>query len=200
MKKIRFIKEYRAIKLSKQGVSSQTFKYREGDVLDEVLDEEAQWLIDNGFAEEVKESGWWKPKYNEEYFYIGHDGSVHPCLWANDPLDNGRLKLGFVFKTEEAAIRCRDYWEAIATVRQDEGVLTPKQVDERIKNESLAYCVGYMVNRDNEKVSCGCPMSFDDYWMPVGAILFDSDAHADSSLSKHPNEWEIITNHDWSRE
>lgn len=200
MKKIRFVKEYRAIKLNTQNASSQTFKYREGDVLDEVLNEEAQWLIDNGFAEEVKESGWWKQKYCEKYFYIGHDGSVYNCVWINDLTDNARLKLGSVFKTEEAAMRCRDYWEAIATVRQDEGVLTPEQVNERIKNEDLAYHVGYMGNRGNGEVLCGGPIDFCECWMPVGVILFDSEAHVDRSLRKHPDEWKTILNYDWSKE
>lgn len=160
----------------------------------------AQWLIDNGFAKEVKEPGGWEPEDDEEYFYIGHDGLVYSCPWGNDSIDNGRLKLGLVFKTEEAAMRCRDYWEAIATVRQDEGVLTPGQVDELIKDEGLAYYVGYMGNRSNGEVLCGCTMSFDECWMPVGAILFDSDAHADRSLDNHPDEWKIIVNYDWSRE
>lgn len=196
--KIKFIKEYVAFYDFDGGFEASN-SYKAGKIKD-VTSESAQWLIDNGFAEEVKESGWWKPKYDEEYFYIGHDGFVHPCLWANDPLDNGRLKLGSVFKTEEAAICCRDYWEAIVTVRQDEGVLTPEQVDELIKDEGLAYCVGYMGNRGNGEILCGCPMSFDDCWMPVGAILFDSEVHADRSLKNHPDEWKIIVNYDWGRE
>lgn len=152
-------------------------------------------------SEKVKEAnGWWKPKYCEKYFYIGDDGSVYHCVWINDLTDNGRLKLGSVFKTEEAAMRCRDYWEAIATVRQDEGVLTPEQVNERIKNEDLAYHVGYMDNRSNGEVLCGGPIDFCECWMPVGVILFDSEAHVDRSLRKHPAEWKIIVNYDWSRE
>lgn len=193
--KIKFIKPFRLY-----NPIGDDMMMAEGAIENMEKEDYAQWLIDNGFAEEVKESGWWKPKYCEKYFYIGHDGSVYPSAWAESEIDNGRLKLGSVFKTEEAAMRCRDYWEAVAAVRQDEGVLTPEQVDELIKDEGLAYCVGYMINRDNEKVSCGCPMSFDDCWMPVGVILFDSDAHADGSLRKHPHEWKIIVNYDWSRE
>lgn len=156
----------------------------------------AQWLIDNGFAEEVKEPGGWKPEYDEEYFYIGHDGLVYSCPWGNDPIDSGRLKLGLVFKTEEACMRCRDYLEAIATVRQDEGMLTTEQVSELIKNEDLAYYVG----RGNGETLLGCTMSFEDCWMPAGVILFDSEEHVDRSLRKHPDEWKIIANYDWSRE
>lgn len=196
--KIKFIKEYVAF-YDFDGEFEASNSYKVGKIKD-VTNESAQWLINNGFAKEVKEPGGWKPKYCEKYFYIGHDGSVYNCVWINDLTDNARLKLGSVFKTEEAAMRCRDYWEAVATVRQDEGVLTPEQVNERIKNEDLAHYVGYMGNRDNGEVLCGCTMSFDECWMPVGVILFDSDAHADSSLRKHPHEWKIIVNYDWSRE
>lgn len=195
--KIKFIKEF---KYPGFDISSGAIKDSENYGFQNEVKGWFQWLIDNGFAEEVKESGWWKPKNGEEYFYVGHDSYVHSCLWENDPIDNGRLKLGLVFKTEEAGIRCYDYLEAIATVRQDEGVLTPEQINERIKNEDLAYYVGYMGNRSNGEVLCGCTMSFEDCWMPVGAILFDSDAHADRSLRNHPDEWKTIVNYDWSRE
>ena len=167
----------------------------EGTVENMEKEDYAQWLIDNGFAEEVKESGWWKPKRDEEYFYIGHDSFVHHCLWGNDPLDNGRLRLGLVFKTEEAGIGCRDYLEAIATVRQDEGLLTPEQVNELIKNEDLAYYVGL----GNGETLCGCTMSFEDCWMPVGVILFDSEEHVDRSLRKHPDEWKTIAKYKWGK-
>lgn len=204
--KIKFIKEYcTCFRDEENMINTETFKPDDtvstSMEVDRYFTEElARWLINNGFAEEVKEPDGWKPKYNEEYFYIGHDDSVYHCVWINDSSDNGRLKLGSVFKTEEAAMRYRDYWEAIATVRQDEGVLTPKQVDERIKNEDLAHYVGYAGNRSNGEVLCGCTMSFEDCWMPVGVILFDSEAHADRSLRKHPDEWKIIVNYDWSRE
>lgn len=198
--KIKFLKEYRAI--GDFGMPGKAIVVRSiiGDTADNLDDEDAQWLIDNGFAEEVKESGWWKPKYDEKYFYIGHDGFVYSCIWKNDELDNGRLELGLVFKTQGAGTRCYDYLKAIATVRQDEGVLTPEEVNELIKNEDLAYYVGYMGNRGKGEVLCGCAMSFEDCWMPVGAILFDTDVHADRSLDKHPDEWKLIVNYDWSRE
>lgn len=198
--KIRFVKEYRAIKLSKQGVSSQTFTYREGDVLDEVLNEEAQWLIDNGFAEEVKESGWWKPMAGDRYYFIDDSGYTKEATWGDNFWEVDRYKMGNTFKTEKATERCHDYLKAIAIVRQDEGVLTPEQVNERIKNEDLAYHVGYMGNRSNGEVLCGGPIDFCECWMPVGVILFDSEAHVDRSLRKHPAEWKIIVNYDWSRE
>ena len=193
--KIKFLKPFRLY-----NPIGDDLMMNEGTVENMEKEDYAQWLIDNGFAEEVKESGWWKPKCGERYFYIGHDGFVYSCTWDNDELDNGRLELGLVFKTEEAGIRCRDYLGAIATVRQDEGVLTPKQVNKLIKNEDLAYYVGYAGNRGNREVLCGCTMGFDDCCMPLGVILFDTEEHADASCKKHPDQWKTILNYDWSKE
>lgn len=195
--KIKFIKEYRAFQ-DFEGSFEASNIYEVGEIKN-VTSESARWLIDNGFAEEVKESGWWKPKYGDKYYFIDDSGYIKCDTWDNSFWEVDRYKMGNVFKTEEAVKRYRDYWEAIATVRQDEGVLTPEQVNELIKDEGLAYYVGYMVNRDNEKVLCGCTMDFCECWMPVGVILFDSEAHADRSLRKHPDEWKIIVNYDWSR-
>ena len=156
--------------------------------------------FDEWFEEVEDTKGGWKPEFGERYYYLGSDGCVYHNQWENDSFDKARLKFGLIFKTERATERWRDYLKAITIVRQDEGVLTPEQVDELIKDEGLAYYVGYMGNRGNGEVLCGCTMSFDECWMPVGVILFDSEAHADSSLSKHPDEWKIIVNYDWSRE
>lgn len=189
--KIKFLKDYR---YPGGGYSNK------GDVQTFEDAEFAKWAIDNGFAEEVKESGWWKPMAGGRYYFIDDSGYTKEATWGDNFWEVDRYKLGNVFKTKKAAERYRGYMEAIATVRQDEGVLTPEQVNERIKNEDLAHHVGYMGNRDSGEVLCGCTMSFENCWMPVGVILFDSDAHADRSLKNHPDEWKIIVNYDWSRE
>lgn len=192
--KIKFIKKYVAFHDFEGAFGTSTI-YEVGTTKN-VSTNPAQWLIDNGFAEEVKEGKWWKPKYNEEYFYIGHDGSVHPCLWANDPLDNGRLKFGSVFKTEEAAIRCRDYWEAIATVRQDEGVLTLEQIREKESWHCDVYYIWKTFAGDCRVMTLdmtamhACP----------NAIFFYKVPDAEASLEKHSDEWNTILDYDWSRE
>lgn len=192
MKKIRFVKEYRAIKLNKQNASSQTFKYREGDVLDEVLNEEAQWLIDNGFAEEVKESGWWKPQNGEAYYSLNSYGSVSLCTcWKNDHIDRWRYSMGNIFKTEKAAERYCDYRKAIAIVRQDEGVLTPEKVRETLNQYGTVYTVGTNATALSVKHF---------YNVSAGAVYFDTLYNANISIGNHLDEWEIITNYDWSRE
>lgn len=191
--KIKFIKPFRFIGNAPDDGSDSEVPV--GHIVDLENDESTRWLIDNGFAEEVIESGWWKPKYNEEYFYVGNDGSVYPCLWANDPLDNGKLKLGNVFKTAEAATHCRDYLMAVATVRQDGGVLTPEEIRDVSWTQPMPY-VG--VSLDNELGVC--QKNVEDEVVIASAIYFDTKEHAQASLDEHWNEWKIIANYDWSRE
>lgn len=172
----------------------------EGTVENMEKEDYAQWLIDNGFAEEVKESGWWKPKIGDKYWYIGLDNFVHLGTWENSVADNGMLKLGLIFKTEEAGVYFRDYLEAVVTVKQDEGVLTPMQVNKLRRSNGVAYCVAYMSKENGEEMLCGGQMDFYASWVPVNAILFDTEEHADASCKKHQDEWEVIANYDWSKE
>ena len=140
------------------------------------------------------------PQKDDAFWSISFYGTSFTDIWGYNDYDKESMAIGNVFKTKEAAERYRDYLKAIATIRQDEGVLTPEQINERIKNEDLAYYVGYMGNRSNGEVLCGCTMSFDDCWPPVGVILFDTDEHAQASLDRHRDEWKIIANYDWSKE
>ena len=201
--KIKFLKDYAINRgdcpleiggfaaLETEIVKADTVVDLEKDNRDDAFsDELVRWLINNGFAEEVKESGWWKPKHGEKYFSIGHDGLVYNRIWENGSLDNGRLELGLVFKTKEAGTRCCDYLKAIATVRQDEGVLTPEQA---AKNGYIYYIC---VHNEFGLVVHG----FNADYVSVNTVLFDTREHAQASRDKHPDEWKIIANYDWSRE
>ena len=185
--RIKFIKEYRAIPLS-GGIDNDWGCYK--NEVKDVHDDQGQWLIDNGFAEKVKESSWWKPKYDEEYFYVGHDGLAHCCIWRNDELDNGRLKLGLVFKTEEAIVRCCDYLEAVEAISHDDGFMTPFG-----KMDGTRY--GFGIFCDWEGNLCA---EEKNHRVLAGEFYFDNEENAEKSIDSHPNEWKIILNYDWRRE
>lgn len=194
--KIKFIKDF---KYPEVDISAGAVRNSEGYHLKDEVEEWFQWLIDNGFAEEVKESGWWKPKLDDIYYVVYPDGLIASCTWDGCPVDENRFFNGAIFKTEEAAERWRDYLRAIATVRQDEGVLTPEQINELGRHNGLAYYAGCIGKKNGGKMLCVCKMDLCP-WTPVGMILFDTEEHAQASLDKHPDEWEIIANYDWSRE
>lgn len=189
--RIKFLKEYRAI--GDFGMPGKAIIVRSiiGDTADNLDDEDAQWLIDNGFAEEVKESGWWKPQDNEKYFFVNSWGAVFTIdTWDHSTLNYGRLSIGNCFKTQEAAERYRDYLKAIATVRQDEGVLTLEQAAGNRYNY-------YIWIHDEFGLEVH---GFNADYVSVNTVLFDTREHAQASLDEHPDEWKIIANYDWSRE
>ena len=163
------------ILLDKEGVSA----FYENEV--EHFDE---WF------EEVKESGWWKPKSDEKYYFLSNVGEVIDEPWLGNWADKFRYLVGNCFKTKDAAERYRDYLEAITTVRQDEGVLTPEQAAENGYAYYIHahYVMGLRVH------------GVDSDYISVGAVLFDTREHAQASLDNHPDEWKIIANYDWSRE
>lgn len=190
--KIRFIKEYVAV--DPVPTSGIIHRYRVGETK-EITPYTAQWLIDNGFAEEVKESGQWKPKFGDIYYIAYSDGLIASCTWDGCTVDLNRFLNGAVFKTKEATRRWRDYLRAVATVRQDEGVLTPEEIRDVSWDQPMSY-VG--VSLDNELGVC--QKNVEDEVVIASAIYFDTKEHAQASLDEHWNEWKIIANYDWSRE
>lgn len=186
--KVKFLKDYQFIG-NYPGDGSDTTVHT-GDVIDLEHTESAKWLINNGFAEEVKESGWWKPGTGGRYYYVNDDGEIieKPWLPFGSPTDEKRFIMGNCFRSNVAVERYRDYLKAIATVRQDEGVLTPEQA---AKN-------GYIYYICTHKESGLVVHGFN--YVSVNTVLFDTREHAQASLDNHPDEWKIIANYDWSRE
>lgn len=191
--KIKFIKEYRAIPLS-GGIDNDWGCYK--DEVKDVHDDQGQWLIDNGFAEEVKEPGWWKPEYDEKYFFVDNNGDVEADRWFASSVDRDRFAIGNCFKTRGATERWRDYLKASATVRQDEGVLTPKEIDLIERSNGIIWAITYTFDSGFFVHTCRLAMVLPQ----IDAIYFYSQWHAQASLDKHLDEWKIIANYDWSRE
>ena len=191
--KIKFIKDF---KYPEVDISAGAVRNSEGYHLKDEVEEWFQWLIDNGFAEEVKESGWWKPKLDDIYYVVYPDGLIASCTWDGCPVDENRFFNGAIFKTEEAAERWRDYLKANATVRQDEGVMTPKEVESAERSNGDVWCISYTLDRGLFVYTC----RLDVVPTRVGTIYFDTSEHAQASLDNHPDEWKIIANYDWSRE
>lgn len=183
--KIKFIKPFRLY-----NPIGDDMMMGEGTVETMEKEDYARWLIDNGFAEEVKESGWWKPSDGEEYYLVSYyDGIGAAIFEPESELDCGAISMGNCFKTKAAAGRYRDYLKAIATVRQDEGVLTPEQA---AKNRYIYYIC---THNEFGLVVHG----FNADYVSVSTVLFDTREHAQASRDKHPDEWKIIANYDWSR-
>ena len=177
---IRFIKEYRAL------LDDNTCRtYRAGQTWS-VNITLAQWLIDNGFAKEVQESGWWKPKLGDIYYVAYPDGLIASCTWDGCTVDLNRFINGAVFKTKEATRRWRDYLKAIATVSQDDGFM-------RKNDGGFGWpVIEYTTNNPGVDDIAGR--------QHAGEFYFDTREHALNSAMNHTREWQTILNYDWSRE
>ena len=189
--KIKFLKDYQFIG-NYPGDGSDTTVHT-GDVIDLEHTESAKWLINNGFAEKVKESSWWKPGNGGRYYYVNDDGEIieKPWLPFGSPTDEKRFIMGNCFRSNVAAERYRDYLEAVTTVRQDEGVLTPDDVRKTLTRDGTVYTIG---------INCTMLSVERFYNTSAGEIYFDTGYHAKSSLDNHLDEWRVIANYDWSRE
>lgn len=164
--------------------------------IENMKEDYAEWLIDNGFAKEVIESGWWKPGNGENYYFIDGNGTILYDKYKDTFCNEYRVSVGNCFKTYFAADRYRDYLKAIATVRQDEGVLMPKEVESAERSNGAVYCITYTFDSGLFVHACHLAMALPQ----IGAIYFNSRMYAQASLDKHPDEWKIIANYDWSRE
>lgn len=179
--KIKFLKPFRLY-----NPIGDDMMMNEGAVENMEKEDYAQWLIDNGFAEEVKESGWWKPQLDEMYYCLNGNGIIMFETWCNDELDESRYSMGNCFKTKESAERHRDYLEAVATVSQDEGFM-------RKNGGGFGWpVIEYKANNPGVEDIAGR--------QHAGEFYFDTREHALNSAMNHTNEWQTILNYDWSRE
>lgn len=193
--KIKFIKEYVAV----DPATNSGIIHRFGET-EEIKDYTAQWLIDNGFAEEVRESGWWKPKLGDVYYVVYPDGLIASCTWDGCTVDENRFFNGASFKTEEAAEHWRDYLKAIATVRQDEGVIDLQGICEEYETEDNKYNDFSVYTVAFDLYLRRLVVTDADEYISANAIWFEDEEHAQSSLDNHPDEWKTIVNYDWGRE
>lgn len=61
--------------------------------------------------EEIKEptdSIHWKPKKDDEYFWMNSYGETQPDVWDGDSIDIMRLALGMVYRTEEECEKAKE--------------------------------------------------------------------------------------------
>lgn len=58
--------------------------------------------------EEPTDSVHWKPKKDDEYFWMNSYGETQPDVWDGDSIDSMRLALGMVYRTEEECEKAKE--------------------------------------------------------------------------------------------
>lgn len=62
-------------------------------------------IQDDGTIRILEEKGPWKPEYGEFYYTITATGDMTTLYWDGDSIDNFKLEIGNVFRTEAEAER-----------------------------------------------------------------------------------------------
>lgn len=114
----------------------------------------------------------------------------HNRYWGN-AYDEAKRRIGFCYKTGEACRRFIDFLTAVETVRHDEGFMKYN------KTCCEVWELRRMYLDVNGRFTAHKVES--EFLHDLGAFYFDTEEHAKASIKKHPKEWGIIMNYDWSK-
>lgn len=110
----------------------------------------------NKKEEKKSEPKIWKPEYGDWYWFVGSDGQINNCEWANDRIDRGRYSMGNCFRTKEEAEFAREKQKVKTELqRYADEYNDPDQ--EEWDGANFHYYIGYDV--------------IDDDLMPVPAVM-----------------------------
>ena len=130
--------------------------------------------------EEIKEpvdSIHWKPKKDDEYFWMNSYGETQPDVWDGDSIDSMRLALGMVYRTEEECEKARD--RELAEVR----LRKTSDFEPDFKNGKGGWIVGYDHEEDRLLAT---PIDYIDYGKP---IRYATEEEAKRSIRENRGEW-----------
>ena len=187
--KIKFIKDY----VSVDPATNSGIIHRFGET-EEIKEYTAQWLIDNGFAEEVKEREF--PQYGDAYYFprasfLSERFEPTPDEYCDTVHDRIHRQIGLCYKTEKACQRFIDFLTAVETVRHDEGFMKYNKICCEVWELRRVY-----LDVDGRFTAHKVESEF---LHDLGAFYFDTEEHAKASIKKHPKEWQTIMNYDWSK-
>ena len=146
-----------------------------------------QWTIDDidnfdEWFEEIKYptvSIHWKPRYNDEYFYISDYGDIYSDTWRGNHIDNERLALGFVYSSEEECEKAKE--RKLAKVRLQR--TSTFELD--FENNNSCYVVYYDF-RDNKLDICSTACcSYGE------RVYYKTKEDAEKSIKENKRDWKI---------
>ena len=129
--------------------------------------------------EEPTDSIHYKPKDGDDYFYISDYGNVGWEVWSDKHIDNERLALGFIYRTEEECEKARE--RKLAKVRlQRTSTFKPD-----FENGEGGWIVGYDYEEDR---LLAIPIDYIDYGEP---IRYATAKEAKKSIKENEQDWKI---------
>lgn len=140
--------------------------------------------IDNfdEWFEEIKEptdSVHYKPKDGDDYFYISDYGNVGWEVWSDKHIDNERLALGFIYRTEKEVEKARERRLAEVRLRQTSDF----KPDFKNERSGWVVCYDYRYN----KLGLIEPLTQD-----FGEIVhYATKEDAKKSIEENEQDWKI---------
>ena len=132
--------------------------------------------------EEIKEpvdSIHWKPKKDDEYFWMNSYGETQPDVWDGDSIDIMRLALGMIYRTEEECERARERKLAEVRLRQTSNFKPD------FENERGGWVVYYDYGCETLAV-CGF-----DYYDAGEPVRYATREEAEKSIEENEQDWKI---------
>ena len=132
--------------------------------------------------EEIKEptdSIHWKPKKDDEYFWMNSYGETQPDVWDGDSIDIMRLALGMIYRTEEECERARERKLAEVRLRQTSNFKPD------FKNGKGGWAVYYDHGHETLAV---CELDDCDAGEPV---RYATREEAKKSIEENEQDWKI---------
>lgn len=129
--------------------------------------------------QELTDSIHWKPKNGDEYFYISDYGDVYSDIWRGNPIDNERLALGVIYRTEEECKKAKE--RKLAEVR----LRRTSNFKPDFKNGNGGWVVMYDHFERVLAIEC---YSFCDSGEPV---RYETEEEALKSIKESKKDWLI---------
>lgn len=113
----------------------------------------------------------WKPKYGEDYFYIGIDFTIDSWENVDDDTDKRNFRIGNCFPTSERSEQVAEKMRLLLRLEQLHDMLCPDYVPDWNNDGELKFCLAHHCD--------------DDYWFvdyfnvtQYPTVYFDTEENA----------------------
>lgn len=128
----------------------------------------------------LKDSIHWKPKKDDEYFWMNSYGETQPDVWDGDSIDIMRLALGMIYRTEEECERAKERKLAEVRLRKT-STFKPD-----FENDKGGWIVYYDHGCETLAV---CDFDYYDAGEPV---RYATREEAEKSIKENERDWKIF--------
>ena len=115
---------------------------------------------------EIEEDGVWKPKFDDEYWFLVDEGLIYKDICVSAQPDNNRISIGNVFRTEE---------EAKHEVERRKVLTELKRFSKKIEKYKDNYCIKY--DMQNKEIGV-----YNNYLYATAELVFATEKDAEKAI------------------